>query len=289
MFRSTSLIVAACLLAGSVLSQDLAALVGNMSPACQAAAGAIATSDFGTCANVMGLIPTLGSAGSVLAPLNTWVDSICSTSPCSNATVSSALSKITTGCEADLQKGVTGAVAISSIIRNYSPIHDSLCLQDANKARCANSLLLSVEKSINRPLSIPEVETFLVSGFTALTPLLANFSKESYCTDCNHALATTLPNAKTAAPTGNHTAAANTTGHAGHDGLAALAAACGPQFIDGKIPSTVSAGGSAASSGPSKTTAAGNAANSAASIAHSNAFSLAVGLGFVVMAPFALL
>lgn len=48
----------------------VAGLVSGLSSSCQAAAGSLLSSDFGSCANIIGLVSVIGAQGSVVPALN---------------------------------------------------------------------------------------------------------------------------------------------------------------------------------------------------------------------------
>lgn len=50
-------------------SGGVAGLIAGLSQSCQAAAGSLLSSDFGTCANIVGLVSVIGAQGSVVSPL----------------------------------------------------------------------------------------------------------------------------------------------------------------------------------------------------------------------------
>ncbi|KAH9811033.1 hypothetical protein DFH28DRAFT_1063874 [Melampsora americana] len=263
------------------IAQDLTQLIGSLSASCQAAAGGLLTSEFGTCANVMGLVPVIGASGSVVGPFGDYVTATCPAAPCSDSVVASAASALQKGCSADITKGVSTAIALATIVQNYSPIRGMLCSQYAsNGTYCVLSLLGDVEKVSSKPITVSMAEGILVQGFSALLPLLATAPKEIYCNDCGHALYTQISAIKpvvapsTPAP----------------DSSKLVSATCGANFTDGQIPATVkqASSGSSNSSSTGGYTASGSASLGASA---STAGSLAkpVSFAFISSALFAYL
>ncbi|KAH9454157.1 hypothetical protein MJO28_007165 [Puccinia striiformis f. sp. tritici] len=243
---------------------DMKALIGDMSPQCQAAAGGLMTSEFSTCSNMMGLVSILGASGSLLAPWNAWVDSICSIAPCTPSVVTTATTTVHSGCEADQKKGVPAALEISMLVTNYPVIRNALCLEyKSNHTRCASNLLASAEKASGRPLTLLEVSGFLTEGVNSLAPVLAKAPKENICNDCAHALTSVLaPGSSMPSMASNSTMPPmamnssmasmpmNGTPSKAAGPTSAVATMCGASFADGKIPDTVTVANGTSSSSP---------------------------------------
>lgn len=104
------------------IAQDLTQLIGSLSASCQAASGGLLTTEFGTCANVMVLIPVIVATGSVVGPFGDYVTATCPAAACSDSVVASAVAAIQKGCTADIAKGVSTVIALATIVQNYSSI-----------------------------------------------------------------------------------------------------------------------------------------------------------------------
>ncbi|KAA1102614.1 hypothetical protein PGTUg99_024229 [Puccinia graminis f. sp. tritici] len=239
---------------------DMKALIGNLSPQCQASLGGLMTSPFSSCSNLMGLVNILGTTGSLLSPWNTWVESICTSAPCSPSDVSTAATTVRSGCEADAKKGVPAALETTMLVSNYPAVRNALCLQfKSNHTRCASDLLATAEKASGRPLTLMEVSGFLTEGVNSLVPALSKVPKEALCNDCTHALTTALSPSPSMPPmamnssmpgmpmNGNPSKSGN--GAAGNV-TSGASAVCGPSFADGKIPDTITVSNGTSSSNP---------------------------------------
>ncbi|PLW25624.1 hypothetical protein PCANC_26497 [Puccinia coronata f. sp. avenae] len=266
------------LVATAAAQMDMKALIGDMSPQCQAAAGSLVTSDFSACSNLMGLVNVLGASGSLIAPLDTWVNSICSITPCSASTIATAAATVQAGCDADAKKGVATALEVTALVPNYAAVRNALCLEyKSNHTRCASSLLTNTEKLAGRPLTLVELSGFLTGGVSSLAPALAKAPKEFLCNDCTHGLAATL--SANASMSMNSSMPSmpmngmpmNGTAHNMTSMTSGLSAVCGPSFDDGKVPDSIaiSSGSSSNStySSAGKTPANGGAPSSANSVA----------------------
>ncbi|KAG0141607.1 hypothetical protein CROQUDRAFT_281553 [Cronartium quercuum f. sp. fusiforme G11] len=216
------------------LAEDLAHMIASLSSSCKGATAGLVTSPFGTCANVMGLVPVIGAPGSILSPLADWVTSSCTIAPCSNSTVAEAVASIDKGCADDVAKAVPAAIAISSIVANYATIRQLICAQPTNNATsCVTALFTNIEKGTKKELNITTLESVIVEGLPALVPILAALPKDQYCDDCGKELYNLLTGIKATRPPGSSTTAAAPNS----DGIAS--AICGSSFVDGKHPSTI--------------------------------------------------
>ncbi|WAR56455.1 hypothetical protein PtB15_7B304 [Puccinia triticina] len=205
------------------------ALASGLSPGCQAAAGSLLTSDFGACANIMGLVSVIGAPGSVVPPLTTWISAVCAAAPCSPDTLRTANQTVASGCTADIQKGSAIATALQTIVSNYSGAKDLLCTQyAANSTFCIPSVLANVQAATGQNITVSEVTALLTGSATPAGQAFAAVSPGAYCTDCGHALVTQSA-AFMAASSAQSSPAA----------MASISASCGPAFVDGKLPPSV--------------------------------------------------
>ncbi|CUA74303.1 hypothetical protein RSOLAG22IIIB_11125 [Rhizoctonia solani] len=104
MIFTTVLVVAAATVGASAQS------LSSLSASCQAAGAAVLTGPAGTCLGVAGLVNVAmtNSSQSLVTPINSWLTSTCSQPACTNATIESALTNITNGCQSDLNSaGIT--------------------------------------------------------------------------------------------------------------------------------------------------------------------------------------
>eukprot|EP00918_Siedleckia_nematoides_P055046 GHVU01120093.1.p1 GENE.GHVU01120093.1~~GHVU01120093.1.p1 ORF type:complete len:286 (+),score=17.64 GHVU01120093.1:98-955(+) len=232
--RTLNIAMVLALTSTTVKSQDLTAIIGSLSSSCQSAAAGLMTTEFGTCANIMSFIPIIGAPGSIISPFSDWVSSSCPLAPCSNSTLTAALSSVSTGCASDITKGVPIAIALSSIIANYVPIREMACAQYAsNSSFCAEALFTNIEQATKKNVTISVLENTLTQGFSTLIPLLAAVPKEDYCNDCGKELYILTSQIK---PTGQSSSDA-ASASAKNDVL--VSSICGAPFVNGTPPSTV--------------------------------------------------
>jgi len=217
---------------------SIGSLASGLSTNCQTAAGSLLTSDFGTCSNVIGLVGVVGSTGSVVSPLNNWITGICSATPCSNSTLSSATQTVSSACGPDAQKGSVVAGALTSIVSNYNVVKDLLCTQYAsNSTFCVPFLLGNVQTATGVNVTMNEVISLLTGG---ASQSFNNIPPSVYCNDCGHALLT-QSNALTAATNVGSVPAGTNASSTGAS--SAAAGVCGASFNDNKLPSTIRVAG----------------------------------------------
>jgi len=224
-----------------------ASLAAGLSTGCQTAAGGLLSTEFSSCANVIGLVQIISAQGGILEPLNNWINGICSSTPCSNETLTSTASSINSGCSDDVKKGVPTAISLSNVITNYNAIRNMLCTQyTSNSTFCVPSVLGNVQTATGKNITLAQVQAIVSGG---LSTSLAAVPPATYCNDCGHALFT-----QSKAITVN-TGSANVS-TASAPASDAAAQACGASFADGKVPSSIRIAG-ASSNGQTNAKSAG--------------------------------
>lgn len=164
-------------------AQDLSSL----SSSCQTAVTGILTGPAGTCLGVAGLVNVAMTPAnqSIIAPIDNWVTSTCSQPACTNATLDSLMSNITTGCATDLSAAGVTSDDISSykpLVESFYPVvREITCLKDtSSNAYCVTTTLKAIESFIGEPLSINSIST--------IAPKLAasgtEVPKDLVCSSC---------------------------------------------------------------------------------------------------------
>lgn len=220
-------------------------LTAGLSTECQAAAGGLLSSDFSSCANIIGLVSVLGATGSVLSPLESWISGICSSSPCSSSTLSTASSSINSGCSGDVSKNVPSAIALNTVINNYQAVRNMICTQySGNSTFCVPYVLGNIQTATGKMITLGEVQGLVTSGLGSLS--LSNVPSGTYCNDCGHAIFTQSAAISVSTSSANNLTVAST------GASSSLTTTCGAGFGDGKIPSAVRIAGSGGASGNAK-------------------------------------
>ncbi|WVO21351.1 uncharacterized protein IAS62_002659 [Cryptococcus decagattii] len=102
-----------------------------LSSSCQTAVKELLSpnSPTGQCLNTTAAQTVLNSNGSVVPSVENWLDSICTSNPCSNSTLQNATQTVLSQCSTDLQKfGVTNET-IKVIVQSYPLAREVVCLK----------------------------------------------------------------------------------------------------------------------------------------------------------------
>jgi len=267
---------------GSMFALSFAA---NLSPGCQAAAGGLLTSDFGSCSNIMGLLAVVGASGSVVAPLTTWISGICVSPLCSADTLKQATQTVTSGCSAEIQKGSAVVGALTAVVSNYPGARNLLCTQySSNSTFCVMSIIENVQAATGRNFTTAELTSLLSGGMPSSGPASASPPSTAYCNDCGHAVVTQSANFLAGSGAGGSmNSSAMSASMAGGSmnastagPMISIASTCGASFADGKVPSSVRIAG--------KDSAKPNSAGAALRIPAALAVAAPVALGTLFIA-----
>lgn len=225
---------------------SISSILGDLSSSCQGALTGLLTSDFSTCANVLGIANIASASGSVVTPVNTYIQGICTNAPCTQAALNNASSTIQTGCSSDLSSGSSIPVALEAIVNNYGDIRSLLCTkQTANNTYCVTQTLYAVQNTTGTQLTITALEGIFSNSSTS--NFLDSIPTSVYCTDCGHAIVTeALPIVQNVSSSDKSTFSKDVSDK------------CGASFVDGKLPSDISTvSNSSESTSSSKSVSAG--------------------------------
>lgn len=227
MFTRNAL-AAAAVLASSAYAQSL-----NISSGCESTLAGIAASPDATCINAAGLVASFATVNgdtSLITPLSSWLDGLCSQDACSNSTLSSIVTNITTGCSSDLSglgfSTDDTQVVISAVQQYYPTVRSLVCLQNSTSHNlCITDALTTVQSSLGTTLSENGLES-LVTGFVSgSTNLSSALPPSLICSDCTKA-AVQLINT-------------DQPGLIPSDATDYFNQQCGSNFTSGSMPSTV--------------------------------------------------
>lgn len=140
----------------------LVALAGyvsaQLSAGCKTALLAISTNaDAAACLTPNALIPALSGSQNttLLNTIDTWVTSMCSVSPCSDAIISAVVKNVTTGCAADASVSSALLENIHSAQYIYPTVRKIMCLKDSGK-NCITQTLSNIQTFMgngNKPMT----------------------------------------------------------------------------------------------------------------------------------------
>ncbi|PLW20282.1 hypothetical protein PCASD_19726 [Puccinia coronata f. sp. avenae] len=209
----------------------------KLSTSCQLAASSLLFGDFGTCANLLGLVSSFETRESLVSPINTWVSETCSLSACDQAGLAVASETIASGCRADLDEQSVAAVTIYSIITHYNATRDMFCTQNKQDGRfCLPSVLENVEARSGEKITVSGVISLISGKLTRADRAFLSIPKETYCTDCTHAIVSqsaAMIDAIRRDPAGIR------FDYKPNQAVHRIADVCGASFEDGVLPPTV--------------------------------------------------
>ncbi|ORY89253.1 hypothetical protein BCR35DRAFT_300364 [Leucosporidium creatinivorum] len=206
----------ALLALAATASAQLSSVTSSLSSGCQSAATSLISSEFASCASLLSLVSVVTTSGSIISPLETWLNSAC-TSTCNSSAIDAAVKIVDDGCSSDLADGNTIVTALKYAITNYDTEQKALCLQStSNSTYCISQLLTSVQSATGTDLSVTDIQSIYSN-----TTILSQLTPAELCTDCNHGLVSAF----SSLDNGTLTSFASSE--------------CGSSFADGQTPSTV--------------------------------------------------
>ncbi|KAI7944892.1 hypothetical protein MJO28_010587, partial [Puccinia striiformis f. sp. tritici] len=209
----------------------------KFSTSCQLAASSLLSGEFGTCADLMGLVSILETKESIISPINTWVTEACSVTPCDEAGLTTARKVIRKGCAVDLEEQSVAAVALYSIITHYNATRDMFCTQHKEDGTfCLPSVLGNVEERSGEKITVAEVVSLISGKLSRADRAFIAVSKETHCTDCAHAI---VSQSAAMIDAIRKDSAGIKFEHAHEQHMHQVSDVCGPSFEDRKLPPTV--------------------------------------------------
>ncbi|RXK35552.1 hypothetical protein M231_07184 [Tremella mesenterica] len=104
-----------------------------LSPNCQQTVLQLArNSSLSQCLQLDALLPVLTTNSSILPTLDNYLSTLCSSSPCSNLTLSNATSTLLSGCSTDLASAKIDNSTVYSIVSLYPLAREIVCLKTSN-------------------------------------------------------------------------------------------------------------------------------------------------------------
>ncbi|GJN90728.1 hypothetical protein Rhopal_003742-T1 [Rhodotorula paludigena] len=217
---STALLAAST--AVSAQSTSAGDLLSGVSNQCIQAVSSLALgSEFATCSSFSSLLTLATTSGSVIDPINSWLENLCSQEDCSDAAIQNATAVINQGCADSTSAIVTTG---RSVVANFNQVKEGLCLQyTSNSTFCVTDLLTNLQTALGQDLSISSLTNLDTSSLTSVP-------SSAVCTDCTHGLVTKLSSALESDSTVSSNNGTITD---------ALASYCGDSFTDGEVPDSV--------------------------------------------------
>jgi len=166
------------------------AQAATISSQCQTTLVTIAGSPDAQCINASGLSGLFlsGSGSSIVPTVDSWLKGLCSVGSCSNATLATLVSNITSGCGTELTSliGSSSSSQLTSIVQQaYPTVRQIVCLEDTSNGDelCVTETLTNVQ-NVTGTLTVNEVSTLLSDLVGGGGP---NLPSNITCTSCTKA------------------------------------------------------------------------------------------------------
>lgn len=208
----------------------------SISTQCETALAGLLTNSGAQCLNPKGLVPlvSLDANSSIIDPLNSWDQGMCQASPCTNDTLATVVSDLTSGCSSELSQLGAGSISnsqLTSLVQElYPSVREALCAQDtSNNTLCPTEFLTNLQV-VTGTLTLTALESFVNQVVSSSVP---NIPKSVECTDCTKTWYNIVKSAFPAVVSS--------------DAETNISDTCGSDFVNGQSPSDVKAFGTTSS------------------------------------------
>lgn len=183
--------------------------LGFLSPTCQATVLSLAnlSSPIYQCLQVDSLIPAIITNGSIIAPFDAYLTTVCSEDPCSNALLNSAAQQVLTGCSSDLSNFGIGNSEVLEAFGLYPLAREVACLKttepmsfanasipvnstaynSTNDTFCFTDLATDLSGYLGVNLTNSYLDTLAPGGNVTALRTLSSISPTALCSDCVYA------------------------------------------------------------------------------------------------------
>jgi len=181
MFSKTAALVVLAAAAGSQAQ--------SLSSSCTGAVAQLAFSDLGRCLSLTSALSLLGTSGSIIDPLNSYLNDFCaeSTPTCSNSTLESAQTTIEQSCASDLNAagGSSAANILETLLNNYPQVKTAACSRNETADQfCVVNTLSTVQNTTGTSVDL-SFFTGLIGASDAPDALTQLAQTGQLCTGCN--------------------------------------------------------------------------------------------------------
>ncbi|KAJ9102404.1 hypothetical protein QFC21_002804 [Naganishia friedmannii] len=222
-----------------------------------------------TCLSLSSLLSVFSASGSIVAPLDSYLNTLCASASCDNSTLQTASSDITSACSSDLSSSNGLVSGLQEVVNLYPTVRAVVCLEDnSTNTRCITETLYAIQNATGTTLSVSGITSLLSGSNTTLLNEIGNLNASVLCTPCTQAMYKEVQ-------ARNATVASGTIGKA-------INSKCGANFTTGTSSNITSGDASASSSAAASGSASSSAAASGSSSAGVSLFSSAGTLGAAV-------
>lgn len=166
------------------------AQVPGLSSGCTTQVGLLAFGDLGQCLQLTQILSVFTSSGSVISPLNNYLNSLCasSTPKCSNSTLTSANNTLNSACSSDVSGGGSAATIIQTVqqvLGSYPQFITAACSKNSTtNSFCLTETLTAVQNATGQDVSVSNVASLLSGSSSGLSGLGNSLTGGQLCTGC---------------------------------------------------------------------------------------------------------
>lgn len=211
---------AAALGAASVLAQNITsssssgnlaltlgqAILSELSASCQQTVVSLLSpnSTLGSCIHTDLILGIVSSNSSIVPPLDSYLSTICASTPCDPYVLANVSAQVSTGCAADLMAAGISNSTVQAVFANYPLAREIACLKTVmpfngtnasipvvspqynhtNGTFCVTSVLTEVSAYLGANLTNNYVDTFALGANSSATRLLKSIPPSALCSDC---------------------------------------------------------------------------------------------------------
>ncbi|BEJ11114.1 hypothetical protein CspHIS471_0105360 [Cutaneotrichosporon sp. HIS471] len=163
--------------------------IAGLSTGCTTTFAGFILGDLSSCLQVTALLPVISSGGnsSVVGPLNGYLTSLCasSTPTCTNASLTTAASRVRSGCTQELADPASIPNLFLTIVDNYTPIKVAACSKnETNNEFCASDALNTIQNVSGTDVTFNTVTSLLGGNADVASTLQQVLGTGELCTGC---------------------------------------------------------------------------------------------------------
>ncbi|ESK90233.1 hypothetical protein Moror_7687 [Moniliophthora roreri MCA 2997] len=187
-------------------------------------------------AELVPLVTNGNASMPIIPPINNWVTSMCSATPCSNETLATIVQNFTTGCRTELEQRIPGYSADTdpesvtfAVQAYYGSVRKVLCLQNGNTNCLTETLNIFETMEDDGTLTIADIPALLFrfsAGYGDQNP--QGIPTNVTCSTCSKAAYNTLE---------EDFPGIWGSENEGYKGM--FTEVCGAEFVDGQDPEGV--------------------------------------------------
>jgi len=138
----------------------------------------------GTCLQVGRLPAIFNAKGSVIQPVNDWLNDMCKAQDCKEKDLDKGRKAIQQHCQAEAADPTNVVYVLNEWINNYGTVRLGLCGQAQGKDWCVTNVLTTVQDTAHVEINTAFVRSVMSGGGSATGPIKDTIEQGALCTDC---------------------------------------------------------------------------------------------------------